>query len=344
MSKLLCVFLCLLLFASIVTAQSYTVTDLGILAGDSYSVGSAINASGQVAGAAGTTASQGFFWSTSQGLLALPPLHGGNFSVAAGINAGSIVAGTATNSRGNDQAVLWINGKIRDLGTLSGGSVSIANAINDAAQVAGGSDSAGTDTHAILWSKATGMQDLGTLIGSGGYSVAQALNRYGEVVGQSTVGPGGQTHGFVWTKARGIRDLGTLPGGANSLAYDVNDLGQIVGLSDSEASYSHAVLWTPAGKIQDLGTLANAIGSNANGINKSGQVVGFAVFQNFAYHAFVWTQTAGMQDLNALIPSNSGWTIEFAFAINDSGQITGRGSINGQEHAFLLTPTAGVSR
>jgi probable HAF family extracellular repeat protein len=330
--------LLLVLFASIATAQSYTVTDLGIFAGDSYSVGSAINASGQVVGGSGSTTSHGFFWSASQGLLALPPLPGGNFSVAVGINSGSVVTGSSTTSHGNDHAVLWINGKIRDLGTLSGGSVSVANAINDAAQVAGGSDSAGTDTHAFVWSKATGMQDLGTLIGSGGYSVAQAINRYGEVVGQSTVGPGGQTHGFVWTKARGLKDLGTLSGGANSIAYDVNDHGQIVGLSDSGASYSHAVLWTATGKIQDLGTLANTTGSNANGINNAGQVVGYAVFSNFSYHAFVWTKTAGMQDLNSLIASNSGWTIEFAFAINDSGQITGRGSINGQEHAFLLTP------
>jgi len=341
MRNLLCVassLLLLVLFASIATAQSYTVTDLGILAGDSYSVGSAINASGQVVGAAGTTASQGFFWSTSQGLLALPPLPGGNFSVAVGINSGSVVTGTSTNSQAKDHAVLWINGKIRDLGTLSGGTVSVANAINNAGQVAGGSNSTGTDTHAFLWSKATGMQDLGTLIGSGGYSVSQALNRYGEVVGQSTVGPGGQTHGFVWTKARGLKDLGTLAGGANSIAFDVNDLGQIVGLSDFGASYSHAVLWTPAGKIQDLGTLTNTTDSSANGINNSGQVVGYAVFPNSAYHGFVWTKTAGMQDLNALIPGDSGWTIEFAFAINDNGQITGRGSINGQEHAFLLTP------
>jgi probable HAF family extracellular repeat protein len=188
------------------------------------------------------------------------------------------------------------------------------------------------------------MQDLGTLIGPGGYSVAQSINRYGEIVGQSTVGPGGQTHGFVWTKARGIKDLGTLSGGANSIAYGINNLGRIVGGSDSPTSSLLAVLWTPAGKIQDLGTLANATGSNANCINNSGQVVGFAIFPNFAYHAFVWTQTAGMQDLNALIAGNSGWTLEFAFAINDSGQITGRGSINGLEHAYLLTPVGANSK
>ena len=32
------------------------------------------------------------------------------------------------------------------------------------------------------------------------------------------------------------------------------------------------------------------------------------------------------------------WTLTWAFAINDSGQITGQGQINGQTHAYLLTP------
>jgi hypothetical protein len=41
-----------------------------------------------------------------------------------------------------------------------------------------------------------------------------------------------------------------------------------------------------------------------------------------------------------LIAPNSGWTLESADAINDAGQITGYGFINGQTHAFLLTVTA----
>jgi len=334
-----------LLVSSFAAAQTYTVTDLGTLSGGDVSFGSAINGAGQVVGGTGSALQHGFFWSTSQGLLDLPPLHRGNFSVAVGINSGSVSVGTSTiNTSGTDHAVLWINGKVRDLGTLPGGTVSVGSAINDAGQVAGGSDNGSTDTHAILWSKATGMQDLGTLLASGGYSLAEGLNRFGEVVGQSTVGSGGQTHAFVWAQAHGMKDLGTLSGGLNSIAYHVNDAGQIVGLSDSGTSYSHAVLWTPDGKIQDLGTLPNATGSNANSINNSGQVVGFAIFPNFAYQAITWTEAAGMKDLNALIAPNSGWTLEFAFAINDNGQITGRGSINGQEHAFLLTPTGTTTR
>jgi hypothetical protein len=45
-----------------------------------------------------------------------------------------------------------------------------------------------------------------------------------------------------------------------------------------------------------------------------------------------------MRDLNSLIAPNSGLVLSAATAINVEGQITGRGMINGEEHAFLLTP------
>jgi hypothetical protein len=34
----------------------------------------------------------------------------------------------------------------------------------------------------------------------------------------------------------------------------------------------------------------------------------------------------------------SGWVLSKASGINDLGQIVGAGSINGQTHAFLMTP------
>ena len=46
-----------------------------------------------------------------------------------------------------------------------------------------------------------------------------------------------------------------------------------------------------------------------------------------------------MHDLNNLIPSNAGWTLTYAFDINDSGQIVGMGiNPHGQQDAFLLNP------
>jgi hypothetical protein len=47
-----------------------------------------------------------------------------------------------------------------------------------------------------------------------------------------------------------------------------------------------------------------------------------------------------MTDLNSLLPANSGWQLEAAQAINDSGQIAGYGLINGETHAFLMNTEA----
>jgi hypothetical protein len=45
-----------------------------------------------------------------------------------------------------------------------------------------------------------------------------------------------------------------------------------------------------------------------------------------------------MQDLNDLISSDSGWVLVWASAINRAGQITGWGTINGENHAYVLNP------
>jgi probable HAF family extracellular repeat protein len=343
MRKLVGVASFLLLLGPIATSQSYIVTDLGIHPGDDVSAGSAVNNCGQVVGFSGYRLDRGFRWSSGDGMSELPPLAG-NFSDAAGINDDGAVAGfSSIDNTQTNHAVVWIDGKARDLGTLPGGTDSLANAINDRGKVAGGSNSAGSGTHAFLWSETKGMRDLGALPGGGDYSLARGINRSGHVVGESST-VGDTIHGFLWSKAHGMQDLEPLSSGHFSSASGINKRGQIVGYSDGGSrcgifSCQRAVLWTPTGAIHGLGTLPNSYSSTAIGINNAGQVVGFALFRpSLVYHAFIWSEDEGMQDLNDLIANDSGWTLEFAFAINDRGQITGGGKLQGNEHAFLLAP------
>ncbi len=320
-----------LLLTSLAAAQTYSVTDLGLLSGDTTSEGRALSPAGQVVGDNEYNL-QGFVWNSTQGMLGLPRLKGGRYSVAMGINATGLIAGYATyNAIESTHAVLWTYTGIQDLGTLPGGTQSWAAAINVSGQVVGGSNSATTEPNALLWSKDRGMENLGVLP-NGYYSEAFGINNLGQVVGMSNT-TRGNWHAFSWSKSAGMKDLGTLDSGRNTsaTANAVNDLGQIAGTSTCGASCVHAVLWTTSG-MQDLGALPGSSASGANSINNKGQVVGESG------HAFLWTQTTGMRDLNNLIDANSGWTLLFAYAINDAGQITGSGLINGQSHAFLLTP------
>ncbi len=203
----------LLLLASLPAAQSYTVTDLGVLSGDASSEGRAISPGGEIVGDVETNL-QGVVWSPSHGMLGLPHLKGGRYSVAMGINATGLIAGYATyNEIESTPAVLWTYSGVQDLGTLPGGTESWAAAINVSGQVVGGSDSATTSPNAFLWSKDRGMQALGV---QGYYSEAFGVNNLGQVVGMSNT-TRGSWHGFSWTKSIGIKDLGTLDSGSGLL-------------------------------------------------------------------------------------------------------------------------------
>lgn len=135
-----------------------------------------------------------------------------------------------------------------------------------------------------------------------------------------------------------MTDLGMPAGYVSSYGYGINASDQVVGRAyTSNSNIYHAFLYN-SGTMTDLGTLGGNT-STAWDINASGQVVGGAD-SNSGEHAFLYSSGA-MADLNSLVDPASGWTLEWATAVNDSGQIVGCGRINaiGYEHAFLLTPT-----
>ncbi len=318
--------------------QSYTITDLGALGGDtsrSYNV----NDLGQVVGEAETAGGDkhAFLW--------LPePAYG----LPAGIN---------------------------DLGTL-GGSESVAFGVNGAGQVVGRADTATPGVyHAFLWDSPSGMQDLGAL--GGQLSEAYAVNDLGDVVGRAQnadgvfrafyrwseglmewfplILPGDQesagfaigyanlhmagasystmNHAFAFGGEAGLYVLEDF--GFGSTAFGLDDLRR-VGSVTLESSADHAALWETLA-VTDLGTLGGT-NSRAYAINDIDQVVGSADTASELQHAFVWKEGV-MIDLNDLLPTDSGWELAEARDISEVGQIVGSGmSPNGKTHAFVLIP------
>ncbi len=333
-------------------ASMYTVTDLGDFGFAPIPI--AINDTGQIVGSSGflIPSNNGFLPSVEDGrafvwenglfsdLGNLANLEGFS-SEAFDINdSGQIVGRSQVNSLdpfGNsfspNHAFLWENGTMTDLGTF-GGVNSSAFGINNRGQVVGSVENNSGEERAFLWQDGM-ITDLGTLGGS--TSVAVRINDSSQIVGGAETSSGNQ-HAFLWENGV-ITDLGTL-GGSSSSAFDLNNSGQVVGHADLEGSFNHhAFLWQD-GTMTDLGTLDDLPTSEANGINNAGQVVGYAYdLDSLRFAPFLW-ENGVMIDLNSLIPADSGWELFIANDINDVGQITGIGLINGTARPVLLNPVS----
>jgi probable HAF family extracellular repeat protein len=234
--------------------------------------------------------------------------------------------------------VLWMDGKLKDLGTLPGGGSSCTQWINSSGWIAGVSENGAIDAltgfpavNAVLW-KNSKIRNLGTF--GGEESVAFALNNRDEVVGfalntipdpfTSTVFAFGatQAHAFLW-KNGVMEDLGTL-GGPDSIAFYVNERGQVAGLSLTNSTPNattgsptlHSFFWEK-GKMEDVGTLGGTI-VTVNDMNNRGEVVGQSnLAGDQTSHPFSWYHGV-MTDLGTFGGDNGN-----AIWANDADQVVG---------------------
>lgn len=141
----------------------------------------------------------------------------------------------------------------------------------------------------------------------------------------------GVTHAFLY-QDHFLQILGFLPGGTTSMAFAVNDSGEVAGAADNSAGAVQAVVFKN-GNIISLGTLgATAGGGEALGINNRGDVTGIANTANGNADGFLYHDRK-MIDLGVLPGANS----SAGTAINNSLQITGNSGTLGanNSHAFL---------
>ncbi|WP_251956361.1 DUF3466 family protein [Nostoc commune] len=309
----------------------YSVTDLGSLTGEAYSYATGINDSGEVAI---NSLSRSFLYSNGS-LQEISPLPGDNQLAVSSINNLGQVVGNSANSNNftTNNPFLYSNGITQPLPIQN----AIPYAINDRTQIVGGAGELG----AFLYSNGA-VTSIGSLD-----SVAYSLNNLGQIVGVLN-----SSTAFLYENGQ-TTNLGTLPNYAYSAAFDINDSGQVVGNSGlTGIDDGRAFLYSSSTGLQDLGRLRPTdLFSFAGGINNLGQVVGFSgTNYNFfapdgnGLRAFLYSDNT-LYDLNDLIApgSDAGFTLTAAYAINNNGQIAGRGAVNGELRAFLLTPVSSVS-
>ncbi len=235
---------------------------------------------------------------------------GGDESLAAAVNKAKVVVGGAMTAGGAWHAFLWQDGAMTDLGTL-GGDAAEAHDLTESPDLTvvgtslapSASDANNLVERAFLWHDGA-MTDLGPDDGDAD-SEAWAINESHQVVGGARFGDDWQA--FLW-QAGTMTSLGTL-GGIDSIAYDINADGIVVGYSDAPApmedpnqpalpDVKRAFLWQ-SGTMTDLGTLGGR-NSTAYGIDDGGNVTGWTDTADGERHAFLWNATDGMQDLGTL--------------------------------------------
>jgi probable HAF family extracellular repeat protein len=266
-----------------------------------------------------------FLWQDGT-MVALPRLRNslgteGSNGAALQINNFGMVVGTAENAEVDAtcpapqtidfKPVVWMKPfpwsevRLQELPTVDGDPDGIGFAINDLGQVAGASGNCGP------------------------FNVNE----------QNNLTP---LHALLWRGGKPI-DLGNLGGDgmfAGIYAAGLNDVGQVVGTSDTAGDASfHGFLWQQ-GHITDLGTVTGDAYSSAIAIGNNGLVLGVSISASFSPRAALWRNGTAI-DLNTLVPQNSALYLESACSINAQGEIVGFAALKSnpnESHAYLARP------
>ena len=290
-----------------------------------------------------------------------------SFSLGLAACLGTAAAGQAPGS-GKPQYT------VTDLGVLGKGNNATSNDMNSIGWVAGQSNLVPNGPqHSFLWYGAGPLVDIGTL--GGPNSGAGGPNLYGEAAVESELavkdpdnedfcafGTNLECRGAIWRYGK-LTALPRLPGGRNSNAFGVNNLGQVIGWSEngvrdstcakgtpSQVFRYEAVKWGPNGQIQVLRPLPGDTVSFAMGINDFGQAVGSSgtcATQGLppghvnGLHAVLWEADGTAKDLGRFGDQDHTMSNN-ASSINDLGDVVGTSEANdGTVHSFLWTKAKG---
>lgn len=314
--------------------------DLGVLGGQESSA-MGVNELGAVVGTSTVDASSGeqraFLWQT--GVFRGFPMEGG-MTYGLGLNDwGQVVGSIATGGR-LAGAFLWT--PARGMVPLPGvGPQSEAYSINRDSVVVGWSGDPNV-ARPVMWTPGSGPDSLPTVIelSPGRFGQARAINAAGRIAGYVSLTEFAPRQAVIWENGN-ERNLGVTAqlGGEWSQALGLNASGQVVGQVGYGGQQRQGFVWENG----DAHLLTGLVGSatRAVAINDRGWSVGSSeplppVF--LASHATLWLGRIPF-DLGSLVTNRQEAILLSADALNHRGEIAGTAWIEGQRHAYLLTPT-----
>jgi uncharacterized membrane protein len=285
----------------------------------------------------------------------LGKLDKGTYSSAMAINSSGAATGDGDDGDGRPLGWVTSQGKLVNFFSNNGGNTRPI-AINDAGSI-GGYFIKGFDSQwrGGIWKidpKDARKSTLITLpILPGGdpttaSAVSSAFNKNMQAAGYSSNSAIGQ-HAVFWNNdaAHSIVDLGVFGSDWSSVAYSINDLGQVAGQSNPPFG-GRAVLWQndAAHTAVELSLLPGDNYGAAQLINNAGTVVGYSgVIEPGTWNVSgsriaIWIGGVPYELQSLIVQSGTGWTINAIQGINNLGQMVALATRDGVIKAVVLNP------
>lgn len=308
---------------------------------------------------------------------------GGTYSSAYTINNLSQVAGMSSNASGALAPLLWTGGSFVTIPNYDPSGLLIPVKINDGGDMILNESIGGTSINYAIWRQPNGtFYRLPAYPGGDDLRVtARSINVGGLITGMvREPNLAITTHGVIWQNGAFLQDIGALAGYQSTNPQDINDLGQIVGISTNTTNFNTTAFHWQNGTFTNLGALVSGAASSALALNNTGTVVGTSnggfpvrwvngaiqalpvpngviqptpVDVNDAGDIIGWgtSSAAGVLYASAfwrngtgyLLPAWPGATQTMARSINNNGEIVGEGPLvpGGPMHALMWKVTTG---
>jgi probable HAF family extracellular repeat protein len=167
--------------------------------------------------------------------------------------------------------------------------------------------------------------------------VSCKLNNHGDIAGRSDSVLHGESRATFWNRSNlKSKHLRAWTRGDYSSAFDINDAGEIVGVSNTDGAMVPFV-WNARGGLSRVPLLPGDSCGQAVAINKRGDVAGYSSGDS-GVRAFLWRRNIATLNLDVL----PGGTHSIARDVNDSDEVAGTSGSSSGDRAVLWTKSGSV--